>query len=308
MRVTVGICAYNEANNIGCLLDNILNEQELPLDAEVLVVSSGCTDGTTKIVQHYAELDPRVRIYVEKERLGKASAMNQILANGKGDAFLFISADTLPWKSCFKQLIYGLHAPEVGVVCGRPVPIDHHKSLTDKLVNVLWDFHDHVFRELNDAGLARHATEVFCVRKGIVESIPNETINDDSYIALLAKKKGWLINYNSESCVSICGPRTFSDYIKQRRRILLGHSQVRKTTGEVPQHLLYLFPKHPVIVVQLLLWLIKKYGFITFFTFALVELIISCLALIDSISKKPSAVWSIATSTKNLNQGAVYHV
>ena len=303
MRVTVGICAYNEAKNIGSLLDDVISQQELPSDAEVLVVCSGCTDNTAEIVQRHAEKDLRIKVHVENERVGKASAINYILNNGVGDAFLFISADTLPWKSCFKGLITKLQTPGVGVVCGKPVPINSLDSLTDRLVHVLWDFHDHVFKELNDSGLARHATEVFCIRSGIVESIPKETINDDAHIAFLAKKKGWLIKYNSESCVSICGPKTFSDYVKQRRRILQGHSQVKKVTGEFPQHLFYLFPRHPALAISLLLWLLRKNGLATFTTFVTVELMISVLSSFDSLSRKPQAAWSIASSTKKLTRG-----
>ncbi len=209
MRVTVGICAYNEALNIGNLLDNILKEQGLPAESEVLVVSSGCTDNTVEIVQKYAEKDSRVKAYVETERLGKASAVNQILANAKGDAILFISADTLPQKTCFHRLIAKLQAPNVGIICGRPVPINNSDSFVDRLVQVLWRFHDHVFRELNDAGLARHATEIFCLRTGIVEKIPDETVNDDAYLALTAKKKVGSSSMTLEAVFQFADPKRF---------------------------------------------------------------------------------------------------
>ena len=300
MRVTVGICAYNEALNIGNLLDNILKEQGLPAESEVLVVSSGCTDNTVEIVQKYAEKDSRVKAYVETERLGKASAVNQILANAKGDAILFISADTLPQKTCFHRLIAKLQAPNVGIICGRPVPINNSDSFVDRLVQVLWRFHDHVFRELNDAGLARHATEIFCLRTGIVEKIPDETVNDDAYLALTAKKKGWLIKYDPGSSVSICGPKTFSDYLKQRRRILRGHSQVKKLTGESPQHLIYLLPLYPTRVLRMLLWLSAECGIPTFLTFTSIEFMTGVTAFADSVLGRPGAQWSVSASTKKV--------
>jgi biofilm PGA synthesis N-glycosyltransferase PgaC len=299
LKITVGVCAYNEEKNIGNLLNNIANQQQLPPNSEILVVCSGCTDNTAKIVQQHCERDPRIKLIIESERLGKASAMNHILAQGKGDAFIFISADTLPWKACFSGLISRLQAKNVGLVCGKPVPQNNNDSLTDKLVNTLWQFHDHVFKELNDAGLAKHATEVFIIRRGIIDKIPKETINDDAHIALTAKKKGWLIKYNSDSGVSICGPKTFSDYVKQRRRILYGHHQLRKTTGESPQHLLYFFTQHPLFATKLLLWLAKKKGMPTFLVFTSVELMMNLLSLVDYISYKPNPAWSIANSTKN---------
>ena len=105
MSVSVGICAYNEGLNIGPLLSNVLYGQELPLESEVLVVCSGCTDKTVSIVQEFAEKDTRIKIIVENERRGKASAVNQVLKNANGDSVIFVSADTMPSKECFTKYI-----------------------------------------------------------------------------------------------------------------------------------------------------------------------------------------------------------
>ena len=76
----MGICAHNEALNIGKLLNNILTKQKLPAESEVLVVCSGCTDQTVEIVKEFHNKDSRIKPIVEKERKGKASAVNQILS------------------------------------------------------------------------------------------------------------------------------------------------------------------------------------------------------------------------------------
>lgn len=300
-EITVGICAYNEENNIGRLLDNILEEQNLPAASEVFVVCSGCTDNTVKIVNRYTKRDHRVHVYVENERKGKASAVNHILSKARGHTILFISADTLPKKACFNRLFSRMQNPNVGIVCGNPLPINNSASLVDRFVQILWGFHDYVFEQLNDAHLARHATEIFCVRKGIVDKIPTRTVNDDAYIALEARKKGFLVNYDHESRVLICGPRTLGDYFKQRRRILLGHRQIRKMTGEAPQHLIFLFPLYPIRVIRLLQWPFIKYG-LTFLVFLFVELFINIVAILDSIFGKAHTKWSISTSTKKIPQ------
>jgi cellulose synthase/poly-beta-1,6-N-acetylglucosamine synthase-like glycosyltransferase len=300
IEVTVGICAHNEDMNIGKLLDNILNLQELPSKSEVLVVCSGCTDNTVSLVHEYSKKDSRVHAYVESERKGKASAVQYILLNARGKVIFFISADTLPTRKCFPRLLSKLQLPNVGVVCGHPVPINSSKSFVGKLVKLLWGFHDQAFQQLNDAGLARHATEIFCIRKGIVENIPIDTVNDDAYLALIAKKKGWLIKYDTEARVSICGPQTFTDYIKQRRRVLFGHYQVRRMTGESPQHLIFLLPLYPIRVMKLIFWFCKEHGLLAFLTFVVVELGINAAAALDSILGKSHTKWSISSSTKRI--------
>lgn len=300
MRLTVGICAYNEERNIGQLLTNILVEQHLPLNSEVLVVCSGCTDYTVKIVQEYACNDSRVNIHLENERHGKASAINFILANAKGDLILFISADTLPQKECFNNLTSKLRDPKVGLVCGKPLPVNDSSNLSDTLVQVLWQSHDYIFRNLCKAGLARHASEVFCVRAGIVKKIPTEIINDDAFIALAVKKKGWLVNYDSNSSVSICGPKTFSEYFTQRKRVLIGHWQIKKSTGDSPQHLLYLLPLYPEKVARLILGLCEEQGLPAFGIFVLIEFLINLSTIPTRIRNNPTNEWSVLSSTKEV--------
>jgi cellulose synthase/poly-beta-1,6-N-acetylglucosamine synthase-like glycosyltransferase len=298
--VTVGICAYNEAMNIGKLLSNIFNQQELPPESEVIVVCSGCTDNTVPIVQEFAEHDPRVHVYIEDQRRGKASAINQILQNAKGKAIIFISADTLPNEGCFRRLISKLNNPNVGIVCGNPVPVNSTKTVAGKVVHLLWSFHGYVFTQLNDAGLARHATEIFCIRKNITASIPLNAVNDDAYLALEAKKKGWLIKFEPPAQVLICGPKTVKEYFQQRRRVIYGHYQVKKMTGASPQHLMHLLPVYPTKVLGLCSWLFKTQYISTLTVFIIAELAANFVAIGDTLLKKNHYQWLTLTSTKSI--------
>jgi len=298
-QITVGICAYNEEKNIANLLNNVLTAQELPSDSEVLVVCSGCTDATAEIVQAYMAQDPRVKLHVEKQRRGKSSAINYILANAEGSVILFVSADTLPVNGSFRRLIEWLENPRIGIVCGNPLPINPPTSVVAQLVQLLWRFHGHVFGELNDSGLARHATEMFCIRKGIINHIPTQTVNDDAYIAVTAKEKGWLIKFDSQSKVLICGPVTFKEYFAQRRRILFGHYQIRKLTGRSPQHLMHMLPLYPLKTIKLLLWLLTKNKPVTTAIFLFTELWVNLFSIADFIWGKTYFQWPALSSTKN---------
>jgi cellulose synthase/poly-beta-1,6-N-acetylglucosamine synthase-like glycosyltransferase len=300
LRTTVGICAYNEGNNIGKLLSNVLNDQELSEDSEVVVVCSGCLDNTEEVVHEYAAKDLRVKPHFEKERKGKASAVNYILANATGDAILFISADTLPRKGTFSKLLSKLEQPQVGLVCGNPSPVNGSNSMIGRIVHLMWRFHSHVFEELNDAGLARHASEAFCMRKGIVEKIPSETVNDDAFIAVNVKKKGWLIKFCPDSYISICGPKTFQEYFQQRRRVVFGHYQIRKLTGASSQYLVHMLPLQPRRSIRLALWLCTKYDPFTLATFLVAEFVINGFALFDFGLGKTYSQWASLPSTKTV--------
>ena len=104
-KISVGICAYNEQQNIGHLLNNLLVEQGLQEDSEILVVCSGCTDSTPQVVRQFAKKDNRVRLIIEEERVGKSSAINKILKMHKGEFVFLIPADVIPAKSTLPLMV-----------------------------------------------------------------------------------------------------------------------------------------------------------------------------------------------------------
>ncbi len=73
-RVVVMIPTYNEAGNIGGLIEAIL---ALPLpgfDLRVVVADDDSPDGTGKIVESMAAADPRVQALIRKKRRGRGAA------------------------------------------------------------------------------------------------------------------------------------------------------------------------------------------------------------------------------------------
>ena len=81
LRCSVGVMAYNEAENVALVLhDPCQQNQEHSEIKDILVVASGCTDGTEDIVRREQETDSRVRLIAEPVRSGKASAINTFLA------------------------------------------------------------------------------------------------------------------------------------------------------------------------------------------------------------------------------------
>ena len=53
---SVGITAYNEQDNIGPLLDAMIDQHLHDVEiAEIIIVASGCTDNTVPIIQSYLD-------------------------------------------------------------------------------------------------------------------------------------------------------------------------------------------------------------------------------------------------------------
>jgi poly-beta-1,6-N-acetyl-D-glucosamine synthase len=81
IRCSMGIMAYNEESNVGRLLEAILPQCTTRVFlAEIIVVASGCIDGTEAVVKKWAEEYPRIRLIAQARREGKASAVNWFLS------------------------------------------------------------------------------------------------------------------------------------------------------------------------------------------------------------------------------------
>ncbi|MFX0198431.1 MAG: glycosyltransferase [Candidatus Hodarchaeota archaeon] len=231
-KVTVGICAYNEENNIGGLLDNLLTKQELPQGSKVVVVCSGCTDSTPEIVKSFHEKDRRVRLILEDGRKGKAHALNILFERARrvADILVLVNADALPKIGSIKKLLEPFRNRNVGATAGRPMPINTLQGLPNSLVHTIWDLHHRIslYKEVKLSG------ELCAIRPCLVEKIPIDLAVDEPYIEMLIRNQGYEIMYVPESIVYILGPTSFQELLKQRRRIWVGNLQMKKTTGFNP--------------------------------------------------------------------------
>lgn len=88
--VTAVIPAYNEADNIGCVLRVLQDVKELN---EILVVDDGSEDQTAEIVNHKHALDKRISLLSLPENRGKGNAMMAGADAARNDLLLFLDAD-----------------------------------------------------------------------------------------------------------------------------------------------------------------------------------------------------------------------
>ena len=96
LKASIGICAYNEENNIGNLLRSIRTQELGRIEiAQVVVVSSACRDSTNTIVRAMRLQDPRIALIEQPQRNGKASAVNLFLRTASEGICILISADTV---------------------------------------------------------------------------------------------------------------------------------------------------------------------------------------------------------------------
>lgn len=304
-KVSVGICAYNEEKNIGLLLENLLNKQGLSCNSEIIVVCSGCTDHTPQVVEQYIDKDKRVKLIIERERKGKASALNNILRIYRGDFLFLIPADVIPAPFSLDRLLGEiLSNSHVGVICGKPIPVNEEDGLLGYMGHLIWRLHHRTLRFLNDLQLSSHASgELMVIRKGIVDQIPVAVINDDAYIAIQAFKRNLAVRYCEDAIVHIRAPTNILDFIRQRRRVVYGHRHVKHITKHSPRTLENMILYDPSKTLRVLKDEMKERpkDCLKLFTAIFLEAIVNFLAMIDILTNKEHTIWTIAKSTKELS-------
>ncbi len=219
---SIGIMAYNEEANIGRTLQAVLEQQGPSLRIEeIIVVASGCTDRTVPIVADIALKEPRVHLCVQEKREGKASAINLFLKEATSEVAVLIGADVIPDDAALENLCEPFHNPEIGMVGGRPIPVNDPDTFMGHAVHLLWRLHDCVAREQPKLG------EVIAFRN-VISGIPTNSAVDEISIQALISQLGYKLLYKPESVVYNKGPITVRDFLKQRRRIYAGHLKVRR--------------------------------------------------------------------------------
>jgi len=215
--VSIGVMAYNEEANIDRLLERLVSESPEAFEiTQIIVVSSGSTDGTDEIAEKWEQKDKRVGLIRETVRRGKASAINLFLAEATGDVVILESADTLPEEGTIQKLIEPFSDEGVGMTGGRPVPVNDPNSFMGFLCHLLWKLHHRL------ALMEPKLGEMVAFRN-IVDSIPPETAVDEASVEAIVTAKGYRLAYVADATVWNKGPENIRDFLKQRRRIYAGH-------------------------------------------------------------------------------------
>jgi len=220
---SVGVIAFNEEVNIRHILEALLKQRLLTCKInEILVVASGCTDQTEQIVKSIAESHKLVKLAIQDRREGKASAINLFLSRAKGDVAVIESGDTIPEENSVENLIRPFQDPEVGMTGAHPVPVDTKDTFMGFTVHLFWRLHHEMARDHPKLG------ELIAFRN-IVREIPRNTAVDEASIEAVITKAGYRIHYAQDAVVYNKGAETICDFLKQRRRVMVGHKHLQRT-------------------------------------------------------------------------------
>lgn len=225
IKVSIGICVYNEENNIGRLLKALLKQKTcLASIFEIYVVSSGSTDKTNEIVEKFTKIDSRIKLLTQDQREGKASAINLFLQNAKGEILVLESGDTVPFEDTIENLVAPFDDPNVGMTGGHSVPVNDRNTLIGFTVYLQWE----LLHQLSKCD--PRFGELIAFRNSI-KTMPKDIAMDEAYIESQIRSMGLELRYAPKALLHNKGPENLKQFINQRRRNYAGHLNLRKTTG-----------------------------------------------------------------------------
>lgn len=186
-KVSIGICAHNEEETIGTLLEQISRE-DIPIK-EVIIAVAG-KDNTASIAEEKKELFEKTNIIEEQRRQGQIFAQNKILDEMKGDSLLLIDGDGLIKPGSLEKLLE--HYDGECIVSGKEVPITKD-CLTGRII----DFYGKAHHEMCLIK-PRFSTHLGIIPENLTSEFP-EVVLDDAVIENRAYERNLDIKYVPEA-------------------------------------------------------------------------------------------------------------
>jgi chlorobactene glucosyltransferase len=129
--VSVIIPARNESENIGNILNDLINQHYRNL--EIIVVDDDSGDNTAEIVINYSEIDPRIQLIRtglrDKNWLGKNFACYTGASTADGRYYLFLDADVRLEPEAISRIIAYFKKSKVAFLSVFPKQIMEKKEL-----------------------------------------------------------------------------------------------------------------------------------------------------------------------------------
>ena len=222
--VSVIIPVFNEELVIERRLYNIF-ESTYPRDKiEVIVVDSGSNDRTHIIIDK--KFRDKLLLIREEVRKGKAHAINLALKKCRGEIVLLTDGPALYEKETIFHIVTSFEDPSVaGVSVLYRIPNTNENQITAS-ENIFWSYKDKIrVLESKACSTSWLSGEACAFRKKIINEVHEDTLGDDSNIALQLISKGYRVIVNENSHFSEKSPSQVYDYFKIKIRRASGGLQ-----------------------------------------------------------------------------------
>jgi cellulose synthase/poly-beta-1,6-N-acetylglucosamine synthase-like glycosyltransferase len=219
--VSVVIPVFNEELVIERRIKNIYQCTYPKNKLEVLVVDSGSKDKTRSIIEE--KFPDSVILIREEHRRGKARAINLAIEKCKGEIVIITDGPTLYDKDTILHLVESLRNPSVGGATALYNIPNATENQTTASEYTYWSYKDKIrILESRAYSTSWLSGEACAFKKCILTQIDEDTLADDSNIALHLISKGYRVVVNEDCYFTERSPSGVYDYLRIKGRRALG--------------------------------------------------------------------------------------
>jgi biofilm PGA synthesis N-glycosyltransferase PgaC len=287
-EVTMIIPTYNESGVIGEKLRS-LKKLNYPIEKlEVILVDSCSKDNTVNIAREYLknnEFPFKIKILEEKERSGKARALNFALMHSKGQVIATSDADSYWDPSALQEAASYLADPRVGASTGR----EEFLNLNQNVLTRAEGMYRNMYNILRIGESKIHSTQFFqgelsLYKREAFDKFNDENGSDDSGTVKNIIAKGYRTVFVPGAVFSDIAPYTWKGRIdlKVRRALHVIHALVgaakMKRENRFPQPGLILYTNFFIHLINPFLILAFLIG-LAYLVYVFPLLLLFCLPL-----------------------------
>jgi cellulose synthase/poly-beta-1,6-N-acetylglucosamine synthase-like glycosyltransferase len=229
--ISVMIPMHNEERVADHILQALMYSDYRRDAIEIIAIDDHSTDRTLQIIEHYASIDPRVKLLSRQNgSRGKPSALREAINRATGEIIVVFDADYIPGVGLLRQLVAPFVDPAVGAVMGRVIPLNCGVNLLTRLLDLERAAGYQVDQQArqNMNLLPQYGGTAGAFRKTAYDSVGGfnpRVLAEDTDLTFRLRLDGWSVVYaNRCECYEEV-PQTWLVRIRQIRRWAIGHTQ-----------------------------------------------------------------------------------
>jgi cellulose synthase/poly-beta-1,6-N-acetylglucosamine synthase-like glycosyltransferase len=232
MSLSVGVITHNDSTLIRLLEGIFKQASDNFVVKEVFVISSGILPENEADLKILCGKHSNLKVVREPERAGKARSVNHFLKEATGDVCMLISGDILIGPNSIGKLVKPLRDDKVGMVGARIMPLNDESTFTGFVVHLVWKIH-------HNLSLIKPKVGEFVAFRNIVGEISPKTAVDEAWIESEVSEAGYRIAYAPDAMAHNMGPKNLREYMNQRRRIHIGHVNLKRERHYAVSSIMY---------------------------------------------------------------------
>jgi biofilm PGA synthesis N-glycosyltransferase PgaC len=194
---------------------------------QIIVVSDGSTDNTAALLEEFS--DPRLKVLLLTEQVGKAQALNQALLKATSELVVFVDIRPRLEEDALRSMISNFADRQVGCVAGELLVQrgEAHDAAASSMGGAYWKYEQWIrTSEANWNSPVGVYGGFYAVRRRLSRSFPPGLILDDMFQPLTVIRQGYRSVLDRSATVTDTWPSTAKGEFQRKVRTLAGNFQL----------------------------------------------------------------------------------